>query len=259
MQRQVAGDSETVVVSGSIPAGGDTLEFWRSVARPALYAGAVLRMQLEANGIAVEGGVRRAAVPDTATSLHRFEGKPVGEVIRLFLKNSNNFVAEALVKSLAVRASREAIPGSWETGISELLRQLEQIGLETDGLRLVDGSGLSSENRVAARTLVSALRLAEASFEIGPEFTSALPIAAADGTLKRRAEAAVGRVRAKTGLLTCVTGLSGVAKGAGGERLVFAVLVNGYRGSDTEAMNALDGFIAALVSAPPDSLADAER
>jgi D-alanyl-D-alanine carboxypeptidase/D-alanyl-D-alanine-endopeptidase (penicillin-binding protein 4) len=259
VQRQLAGESERIVVAGSIPAGGEPLEFWRSVASPARYAGAVLRMQLEANRIAVGGGVRLAAVPDTASSLYRFEGKSLAEVIRLFLKNSNNFIAEALVKSLGVRAAAQVRPGSWETGIPAQLRELEALGLGTTGLRLVDGSGLSTGNRVPARMLVSALRLAKASFEIGPEFTSALPIAAVDGTLERRAEAASGRVRAKTGLLTGITGLSGFVKSAGGRELVFSVLVNGYQGSDTEAMSALDGFIAVLASASPEPLGGAER
>ena len=60
----------------------------------------------------------------------------------------------------------------------------------------------------------------------------ALPIAAADGTLERRAAAALGRVRAKTGLLTRVTGLTGFAKSGAGPEVVFSVLANGYRGSD---------------------------
>jgi D-alanyl-D-alanine carboxypeptidase/D-alanyl-D-alanine-endopeptidase (penicillin-binding protein 4) len=104
---------------------------------------------------------------------------------------------------------------------------------------------------VSARLLVAALRVADASFEIGPEFVAALPIAAADGTLERRADAAAGRVRAKTGLLTRVTGLSGFAKDALGREFVFSVLANGYRGSDREAMDALDGFAAALVNSSP--------
>ena len=103
-----------------------------------------------------------------------------------------------------------------------------------------------------ARLLVDALRLADASFEIGPEFGAALPIAAADGTLERRAAAASGRVRAKTGLLTQVTGLTGFARSAEGREVVFSVLANGYRGSDKEAMSALDGFAAALVNSLPD-------
>jgi len=245
VERQLAGDFERIVVTGSIPVGSETLELWRSVARPARYAGALLRMQLEANGIAVEGGVRIAKVPDSAVPLYRFEGKSLAEVTRLFLKNSNNYIAESLVKSAGVAAG--ARQGSWETGIPAQLARLETLGLDASALRLVDGSGLSNENRVPARLLVSALRLVDASFEFGPELTAALPVAAVDGTLERRAKAASGKVRAKTGLLTGATGLSGFAKSAGGRKLIFSVLVNGYRGSDTEAMRALDGFVAALV------------
>jgi len=251
VKRELAGDFERIVVTGSLPAESEPLELWRSVARPARYAAAVLRMQLEANGIAVEGGVRLARVPDTAVSLYRFEGKSLGEVTRLFLKNSNNFIAEALVKSMGVRSAGEASRGSWEQGISAQIRVLRSLGLELTGLQLIDGSGLSQQNRVPARLLVDALRLADASFEIGPEFGAALPIAAMDGTLERRADAALGRVRAKTGLLTGVTGLTGFAKSAEGREVVFSVLANGYRGSDKEAMSALDGFAAALVNAPP--------
>ena len=162
-------------------------------------------------------------------------------------------MAEALVKAMGVRSAPEATRGSWENGIAAEIRQLEALGLDTTGLVLVDGSGLSYQNRVPARLLVDALRLADASFEIGPEFAAALPIAAADGTLERRADAAMGRVRAKTGLLTRVTGLSGFAKSAEGRQLVFSVLANGYRGSDKEAMRALDGFAAALVNSSPSS------
>jgi len=247
VNRELAGDFEKIVVEGSIPAGREPLEYWRSVANPARYAGAVLRMQLEANGIAVEGGVRLGRVPDTAVSLYRFEGKSLAEVTRLFLKNSNNFIAEALVKSMGAQSAAGASRGSWELGISAELRQLESMGLDTTGLQLVDGSGLSYQNRVPARLLVDALRLADASFEFGPELGAALPIAATDGTLERRAAAALGRVRAKTGLLTRVTGLTGFAKGGEGPEVIFSVLANGYRGSDEQAMDALDGFAAALV------------
>jgi D-alanyl-D-alanine carboxypeptidase/D-alanyl-D-alanine-endopeptidase (penicillin-binding protein 4) len=208
-------------------------------------------MQLEANGIAVEGVVRLARAPDTAAGFHQFEGRSLGEVTRLFLKNSNNFIAESLVKSMGVRLDGPGARGSWERGSTAQLAALESLGLDTAGLRLVDGSGLSYENRVPARLLVEALRIADASFEIGPEFGAALPIAASDGTLERRAGAALGRVRAKTGLLTRVTGLTGFAKCTGGREVVFSVLANGYRGSDKEAMRALDGFAAALVNSSP--------
>jgi D-alanyl-D-alanine carboxypeptidase/D-alanyl-D-alanine-endopeptidase (penicillin-binding protein 4) len=256
VDRQRSGDFETIVVTGSIPLGSERLEFWRSVANPARYAGAVLRMQLEANGIAVEGEVRVAAVPESASSLYEFEGKPLAEVARLFLKNSTNFIAEVLVKAMGVRSEGK---GSWDAGMRAQVAQLGSLGLDTSGLRLVDGSGLSYENRVPARLLVSALRFADTSFELGPEFIAGLPIAAEDGTLEKRADAALGKVRAKTGLLTKVTGLSGFAKSATGREFIFSVLVNHYRGTDREAMDALDGFVAALVKATPKALDRPER
>jgi D-alanyl-D-alanine carboxypeptidase/D-alanyl-D-alanine-endopeptidase (penicillin-binding protein 4) len=141
-------------------------------------------------------------------------------------------------------------------GIAAVRDQLERIGIDVAGLSIVDGSGLSYQNRVTPRTLVSALRVAKGSFEFGPEFVAALPIAAADGTLEKRTEGAADRVRAKTGLLTRITSLSGYAMSADGQPLVFSILVNGFSSSDEAAMDAVDHFASELtksrISGAPD-------
>ena len=168
----------------------------------------------------------------------------MAEVVRLFLKYSNNSIAESLVKLLGAASSGE--PGSWANGVPALREALVAAGLATDGLTIIDGSGLSYDNRVSPRQLVMALRTADASFRIGPEFVAALPIAAADGTLEKRAGDAASAVRAKTGLLTQVTALSGFAVLQDGTHVVFSILVNGFSGSAEDAMAAVDGFAAAL-------------
>jgi len=127
--------------------------------------------------------------------------------------------------------------------------ELAALGIPVDRTTLVDGSGLSYENRVPPRVFVAALDVAHRSFRFGPEFEAALPIAHADGTLQKRAEGAAGAVRAKTGLLTRVTGLSGYARLSDGRVAAFSVIANGYRGSDEAAMNGLDRFVAELVAA----------
>jgi len=235
---------ELVTVDGSIPAGSAPTTYYRSVLDPTRYAGAVLRMQLEALGVVVDGETRIGKVPEGAASLLVFKGRPLAEIVRLFVKYSNNAVAESLVKAMGAFATGE--PGSWDNGIRASRGALESLGVDLDGLQIVDGSGLSYRDKLTPRALVDALRIAHDSFRIGPELTAALPIANGDGTLERRVEGAPGLVRAKTGLLNRVTSLSGYAAMPGGEIAVFSVLTNGYRGSDEEAMDALDRFVATL-------------
>jgi D-alanyl-D-alanine carboxypeptidase/D-alanyl-D-alanine-endopeptidase (penicillin-binding protein 4) len=245
VDRVVGNGGEVVNVDGILPANTSPRTYYRSVLDPTRYAGAVLRMQLEALGIRVGGNVRVGPVPSDAHELLRFKGRPMAEIVRLFVKFSNNAIAEALVKAMG---AREGEVGSWEGGIRVLRERLEALGVPLRGLSFVDGSGLSYRDKLSPRALVEALRIARASFSLGPEFTAALPIASRDGTLEKRAEGARDAVRAKTGLLNRVTALSGYARLADGEVVAFSILANGYRVSDDAAMAALDQFAAALIS-----------
>jgi len=249
--RQGANGSEKVEVTGSAPAGGVSKDYYRSVIDPVGYADAVLRMQLAANGISVTGSTRREAIPEAAVAIEEFPGNPVSEIVRLCLKYSNNSIAESLVKALGAQASGEA--GSWENGSAALRAALVRAGLPLEDVTIVDGSGLAYENRVTPKLMVAALRWADRSFGFAPEFIAGLPVAARDGTLKKRTRDAGDAVRAKTGLLTRVTALSGYARLADASEVVFALFVNDLRSSDDRAMSAVDAFAAALTRAtmPP--------
>ncbi len=240
-----AGDRERVVVSGAAPNGGDPVTLYRSVSSPARYAAAVLRMQLAAQGIAVDGVDRFGPVPRDYSVLLAFEGKPLADIARLMMKYSNNNIAEMLVKNCG--AVRTGAPGTWSSGLAATRQQLVVLGVPADSFQTVDGSGLSPTNRVSPRALVEALRIARGAFAFGPEFLSALPIAGRDGTLAKRAPAAADAVRAKTGLLAVAAALSGYAHTAGGDDVIFSLLVNDYRHGDADAMAGIDAFATALV------------
>lgn len=244
VDRRSGGETERVLVEGAIPR-GTSKTYYRSVLDPTRYAGALLRLQLAAVGIEVTGQTKVGYVPATAVSLLAFEGRALTEVVSRFMKFSNNQMGESLVKTLGQR--RSGSPGSWTSGMAAVRDALGELGLPLEGAVLRDGSGLSYENRVTPRLLVEALRAADRSFRFGPELEASLPIASLDGTLSDRADAAEGRVRAKTGLLTRVTGLSGYARRPDGERVVFSILVNGFRRGADAAMRGVDGFAAALV------------
>jgi D-alanyl-D-alanine carboxypeptidase/D-alanyl-D-alanine-endopeptidase (penicillin-binding protein 4) len=241
-----SGDAERVSVGGAIALGADRVEIWRSVIDPTAYAAAVFRQQLEGAGIHIGGRAVAGSVPTGAGLLYEFDGLPLRTTADLLLKYSNNFIAETLLKLLG-RLDTGA-PGSWANGAAALRARLGALGLPLEGSVLVDGSGLSRDNRVSARLLVAALRKADQTFAIGPDLLASLPIAAEDGTLRKRADGARGLVRAKTGSLDGVTALAGWAHTARGRELVFALISNGHRHGDVEAIAAVDAFAAALVN-----------
>lgn len=249
---------EVVRVEGVARQGDGVDVFPRSVLDPGLYAGSLLAYQLEANGIPVTGEVRRAprGSEPLALLLDR-PGRAVAEAVTLCMKYSNNSIAESLVKSLGAweGASLEGEPaqiGDWVNGVRAMRARLTALGVDLESARLVDGSGLSIQNRLSPRMLVDALAAGRRSFRIGPEFVAAFPIAQHDGTLEKRLVGAEGRIRAKTGLLSDagVTALSGFAERADGETLIFSILVNGHTGRSGQAMDAVDRIATVLLDAP---------
>ena len=90
------------------------------------------------------------------------------------------------------------------------------------------GSGLSRETRITANQFVKILSESYKNFALFPELMSSLPIAAVDGTLRKRMKdsAAAKKLRGKTGTIFGVSSLVGVVQGKGGELLAYAVLMN---------------------------------
>ncbi len=252
VERKGLSGRDQIVVSGSVRPGRKPADVWRSVSHPLAYTGSVLASQLRANGIEVTGTIQAGTVPPSAVEVLAFAGHPMHHIVSLVLKHSSNMMAESLVKALA-RGPRGKDPepsrpvGTWLTGMAEVQRRLEAMGVSLEGASLVDGSGLSRDNRVSARLLVDAMRAADRDFALGPDLVGALPIAGVDGTLRKRAEGARAQVRAKTGTLNGVTALAGFAVSQAGDAYVFAFLVNGYRGGAGRAMDAVDAYVETLV------------
>jgi PBP4 family serine-type D-alanyl-D-alanine carboxypeptidase len=156
---------------------------------------------------------------------------------------SDNFVAEMLLKELgAVQGSR----GTTAQGVGVVTGLLAQAGVPMDGVRIVDGSGLSLLDRMTASALVALLSAMWNDPAVRFELLAALPVAGRSGTLddRMRTGPATGVVRAKTGTTSNASALSGFV----GDRYVFSVLQNGYPVSWTWARIAQDRFAAVLAA-----------
>lgn len=252
------GSGESVRVSGAVSADKPTSTYWRAVALPERYAAALLRAQLEGQGVKVAPRVRVGPAPADARELLRFSGEPLALQVRLLEKFSNNFVAEQLTKMLG--AEVYGPPGTWEKGTRALAAYLQSAGIADPAIEIADGSGLSPRNRVRPATLTAVIRHAGQRFDSGFEYLAALPIGGQEGTLEDRMHSVTVPIRAKTGHLRRVAALSGVVPGPEGTPRVFSILVNGAKGEADRVDAAIDAFVERLgqASAEPTTAASGQ-
>ncbi len=231
-------------------AGRDVLRFRGVVARnsefspvavndPTIFFGFALRSALGERGIAPDAGVVRRTLDArslTGAALLLDFRTPLREVLWRANTFSQNMFADCLLKSLAAYdagGQRSARPGSWEGGAAATLATLQRIGVETGGMVLRDGSGLSHENRVTARQVAQLLTVMQQGRHAGA-FAASLAQAGADGTMRNRFKEAHfrGRLIGKTGTIRGVSTLAGYVLVGDKPALAFAVLVNGGNGTD---------------------------
>jgi serine-type D-Ala-D-Ala carboxypeptidase/endopeptidase (penicillin-binding protein 4) len=209
---------------------------------PALSAALAFRDALRKAGVAVVGagiGVQHGdEVPLAAV-----DSPPLSEIVRYMDRASDNFTAELLLKQLG---AINGPAGTSAAGAAYVRSVLAEAGVPLEGVRIVDGSGLSLLDRLTARALGALLRAAWANQEVRPVLLAALPIAGISGTLSERMRRppARGNVRAKTGTTWQASALSGFVK----RRYVFSVLQNGNPVSSFWARRAQDRFATALAA-----------
>ena len=224
-------DHLVIEVRGRIGDQQGTATLTRKVADGALMSGHMLASMLPDFGIALDGAVhagqaKTPASTDEALVVHH--SIPLSDVSRLSNKPSNNFIADAIYKTLG--GELFGLPGTLEKGTRAVSDWLVDHGIARDRFHLENGSGLTHANRVTPGDLVSLLRAVYYEPDVAPDFVPSLSVGGIDGTLRGRFQGtpAVGLVRAKTGTLTGVSTLSGYV-GDKGDVIVFSIMVEGFR------------------------------
>lgn len=181
-------------------------------------------------GIRVLGDPQPADAPDAAP-LATVSSAPLGQIVQRVLEVSDNEASEVLLRHVGLAASGTGSIAAGRRGVQGFL-QAE--GIPSRGSVLHDGSGLSRANRLHPQVLVDVLRLAADPDRPGlrPVLTG-LPVAGFTGSLTDRMDLGppegLGRVRAKTGTLTGVTSLAGLATDVEGNAMVFVLMADRVR------------------------------
>lgn len=193
-------------------------------AAPSAAAAQAFAQQLSVHGIKVTG-TAPAAASGGGAQLAVVQSPPMADLVQRTLTPSDNVASEVLAHLAGVK---RGMGGSFEGGGAASIAVLQDLGLPTDGTVIVDGSGLSHDDRIAPQTLAGLLSAiaGNANPQLWAVGTGS-PIAGFTGTLALRfktsaAKAGAGVVRAKTGTLTTVSGLAGLVRTADGALLAFS-------------------------------------
>ena len=206
----------------------------------------VLTERLALAGVTVTGAPRSGTAPADAAPVARLTSPPLRQIVAEMLANSDNETAEAAMKEIGVATSGQ---GSFAAGAAGLTQLLTDAGVTMHGVRVVDGSGLTTEDQLTCRTLVDTLTREET----GPVVREGLAVAGQTGTLALRfgGTPVEGRLRGKTGTLRNATALAGEVHTLPGGTVSFAYVANvADPGSVTFEEVGLEGLAAILLTYP---------
>jgi D-alanyl-D-alanine carboxypeptidase len=218
---------------------------------PAAEAAGSFAAFLRARGIRVLGRVATTAAPAHALTIASVRSPQVSAMVSWMLRESNNVIAEDLARQVALRTGR---PGSFAGAAGAVMAVTARLGVGT-GIHLVDGSGLSPRDRISPLALAQLVRLAGDGRQAAlRSAVTGMPVAGFSGTLAPGQSvfgdfgpAALGQIQAKTGNLTRVVSLAGVANDASGRLLAFAFMADRLpRGQLVKAAGVIDAMATAL-------------
>jgi serine-type D-Ala-D-Ala carboxypeptidase/endopeptidase (penicillin-binding protein 4) len=222
----------------------DRAKVGRRVAdNPALVAARTFRRELIEAGISVAGKAKLGIASPDAVLLGIRRSGFLSRLVQRMNLVSDNFYAEMLLKHVGARVRGE---GTTASGARVVRSELNQRGVPLDGVRIADGSGLSTYNRLTARALAALLISAWSDATIKDPFVASLPISGVSGTLKDRMTRApaYANVYAKTGTTSTSSTLSGYVR----TKYVFSILQNGYPVAWYYARRTQDRFATVLAA-----------
>lgn len=168
--------------------------------------------------------------PAGAAALASVESAPISEMIKYSILNSDNMVAEMLARLVAIKLGTG---NTFEALQPAIVKALETYGVDTTGISVVDGSGLSEHNAVPPRFYSQLfVKIAAGEANLKP-ILDGLPVAGQTGTLgyhdRFTGDAAIarGHIKAKTGWTKTAYTLSGIVYAQDGTTLTFSIYALG--------------------------------
>jgi serine-type D-Ala-D-Ala carboxypeptidase/endopeptidase (penicillin-binding protein 4) len=238
-------------LTGTVPLGENNFGVRGSIPDPGFFVAHAFYKYLDANGINVEGQpvthriAKELPAAESRIVLSRWYSPQLINIAARTNLNSVNTFAENLIKNLGKEILNE---GSFSKGSEVTTAFWSEKGIDTDGMRIHDGSGLSAFNNVTARQLTGMLMFAAADESLYSSLIEGFPVAGRTGTLSGlfRNTTSEGVLMAKSGFLSNVRSYIGYTQCRNGNLIAFTLIVNNYSGSAIDMRNKMVRLMDAI-------------
>jgi D-alanyl-D-alanine carboxypeptidase/D-alanyl-D-alanine-endopeptidase (penicillin-binding protein 4) len=234
-------------LAGSIPVNMGDFVLKASILDPPLLLAEIFDSMLDSAGIAVSGDpsttrIEKKLTVDEPVIIAEVISPPLSDIIEVLNHESVNLFAEHLLKEIGKIYNNN---GTTEAGIEVLYRFLKDSGVNSAGMFLEDGSGMSPMDAVTSRGLAEILLFMKNKAKYFSEFYNSLPDAGKEGTLKNYFKNPVfdSNLKAKSGSMTRVRSYAGYFKTMSGNEMAFSILVNNYSGPSKRIIAGIEDIL----------------
>lgn len=225
-------------IRGTLPQGRTGYTIKGAIPDPPLFAAQTLSARLQAAGVSVSGDPTTARAIKigessvkigTRNTIHTHKSPPLKDIIYWLNKKSVNLFAEHMVKYLGYKKYGK---GTTYFGTRAIMEHWKSKGVNTNGFRMADGSGLSRNNGVTTKQMASILRVMSKETSYA-DYLLSMPVAGVKGDPGGWGNfgvgtSAAGNLRAKSGYISGVRGYAGYVKSKSGKLLCFSMLANNH-------------------------------
>ncbi|MDX1754526.1 MAG: D-alanyl-D-alanine carboxypeptidase/D-alanyl-D-alanine-endopeptidase [Marinobacter sp.] len=239
----------TVRVSGRLPQGCRTTAYL-SLLPPERYSASLIRSLLTEMDIVLQGEDRMDTTPEDARLILKMTSPDLVSTIRDINKWSSNVMARQLLLTIGAEHREETDDDDRVAGIRTIYQWLEDKGINTDGMVIDNGAGLTRHGRITARQGAQILLNAWNS-PFAADLMASMPLIAMDGTMARRLRntGLEGQGRIKTGYLENVRSIAGFSRDEANNTWVVVGMINDDPAWNGQAV--LDRALYSLHYKPP--------
>jgi len=239
----------TVQVNGELPTGCRTSAYL-SLLPHEQYTASMIRSLLADLNIGLTGGNRLDTTPEDARLLMSTFSPDLASMVRDINKWSSNVMARQLLLTIGAANRTDEDVDDRLAGIRTINEWLEAKGINTAGLVIENGAGLTRDGRITARQGAQILQRAWNS-PFSADLMASLPLIGLDGTMARRLRntGMDGKGRIKTGYLQDVRSIAGFTRDGNNNTWAVVGMVNNDPAWNGQAV--LDRILYSLHFRPP--------